>query len=243
MNHNPYSHSKISCYEECPYKFKARYLDKLKIAADPKHFEKGNYYHWILEHYPNVPPDAPFVWKFNGPEKQKEFEVYIRTFLKNPRTQYLLRNCKSLREYEFQVHGDLEKQIAEKANKWISLCWGYIDLMAIDLKEPKNLILIDWKSQSQSYIKLTGPQLAMYAFWGFLFTDAETITVEYGYVQNNQYDQLVYYRDEDYDILRKGVINRIEQVESDSEFKRKVTKKCKWCDYANACNPFANMGK
>ena len=143
MNHNPYSHSKISCYEECPYKFKARYLDKLKIAADPKHFEKGNYYHWILEHYPNVPPDAPFVWKFNGPEKQKEFEVYIRTFLKNPRTQYLLRNCKSLREYEFQVHGDLEKQIAEKANKWISLCWGYIDLMAIDLKEPKNLILIE----------------------------------------------------------------------------------------------------
>ena len=115
--------------------------------------------------------------------------------------------------------------------------------MASEPKKKKNLVLVDWKSSKQSYTKIAGPQLKLYALWAFLYTTVETVTVEFGFVQDNLYEQLVYTREDDFEMLHGEVINRIEQVESDSEFKRKVTKQCKWCDYANACNPFANIGK
>lgn len=239
MNYTPYSHSKIACHEDCAQKFKIKYLDKVKYKPDQRHFEKGNYYHWILENYP-TPPSEPFDWKYNPPAKREEFEQFIRGFLKHPRTQHLLKKFKSIREYNFQIHGELNNLQAIDANKYESTCYGYIDYMGYDIEDPTHIVVVDWKSQSQPYLKLPSDQMDMYATWVFMYMpNVNTVTVEYGFIQNGDYSSMTYKRDESAVDLKNKFINRITTVENDETFERNVTKKCKWCEYENVCQPFA----
>jgi len=230
MNFTPYSHSKITSYENCPRAFKFKYIDKIKITLDPRFFEKGNFYHKVLENYPDKP--VKFNWKYNDEDKQKEFIQNIREFIQTPHVKNLLAN-KFASELEFKFDENLEPT---NISKWKSGLYGYIDY--IGSTEDK-IYIVDWKSKDHGKRFPTNKkQLEMYAAWIFAVRPKlKKVICEFAYIENKTFDTFEYTR-EDGERFIEDIINRINIIENDSQFEKNVRKECSNCDYFNICKPF-----
>jgi hypothetical protein len=231
---SPYSYSKISCHEECHRLFKFKYIDKIKIKGDETHFEKGNFYHWLLENYPTPPLDS-FKWKFTSAKKQQEYLNTTKKFISLEKTQELLKEFKLATEVEAKIGPDLK---VFNDIKWNSLFYGYIDYVGKH-KKPNWLNIVDWKSQDHPKYPQNRFQMELYGLWVFLARpNIEGVTCSWGFVENKTYESFDITREADFDRIMQTFINKIEKVEDDTEYERNVTESCKWCDYFQHCKPF-----
>lgn len=231
MKFKPYSFSKMSCYNECPQMFKLKYIDKIKISPiDPRFFEKGNFYHSFLEHYPAL---KPFNFKFASDEEQEQFQNTIQEFIDIPRVNKLLNN-KFGTEIEFKFDENLNNFTS--GSKWKSALYGYIDYIGV---EDETIHIIDWKSKDHGERFPTNKaQLELYAVW--LFTvrpKVKKIICEFAYIENKTFQEYVITRDYS-DVIKKEIINNINVIETDDVFECNKSKECSKCDYFNICKPF-----
>jgi len=225
----PYSHSKITCYESCPKAFEFKYIKKIKITIDPRFFEKGRFYHKILEHYPEP---INFEFKYADEKQIKIYKENIDNFINSGNIKDCLLS-KFGTELEFKFDSELN---STDISKWKSALYGYIDFIG---KENDSIVVIDWKSKDHGdRFPCNEKQLQMYAAWVFTIRpNLKKLTCKFSFIENCSEQSFEYTR-KDAENFKIDILKRIDLIENDLKFERKIKKECKDCDYFNLCKPF-----
>jgi len=228
LKYSPYSFTKIESYLKCPKIFQYKYIEKLKIKVDPSHFEKGRYYHSVLEYYPK---EIDFYFKYTDEATQEIYKETIQRFIEHPHVQELLNN-KFASELEFKFD---DKMDLTDISKWQSHLYGYIDFIGKD----EEIYVIDWKSKDHGVRFPTNKQqLEMYAGWIFKARPKlQKIKCEFAYIENITFETFEYTREQGLGFVQ-DIEDRIKIIENDLKFDKKLSKKCTKCDYFNNCKPF-----
>lgn len=221
----PYSYSKISCYKECPKKFKFNYIDKMYKFEDAPHFEKGKFFHYVMEHYPHIPPKK-FKFRHFGETQQTEMVDKIKDLLTNDtRLIDLLTKYKLKAEHTFYI-GENFNVMSKKKN---SLIYGVIDYIG---KKDDEVLIVDWKTGKS---EASFDQLQMYAIWAFLaMPNINKVRIALYYLEQDRVDEELVERVSLENLLLK-YINIINSIETDTNFEKKKSNKCEWCIYFNEC--------
>lgn len=235
MKYNPYSASKIAKYLECPKKFQWRYIKKIREEGpEPSYFEKGHYFHHILNYFPKAPPQT-YDFQVSSPADIRQYRETLKKFLTQPKIRDIMSKD-SLREKEFIIYGGFEPDGSDNE----SLFRGYID--HISPATDGVATIIDWKS-GRVYKDKSDDQLKLYALWLFLF-DKEfagglinTINCIYYYVEHNVEVLYTFHKADVPDIIGYFT-DQINRIEEDSEFPRNKSMACHRCYYFDACAPF-----
>jgi CRISPR/Cas system-associated exonuclease Cas4 (RecB family) len=221
----PYSYSKISCYKECPKRFKFNYIDKLRKFDDAPHFEKGRFFHFILEHYPNLPPKK-FKFRHFDETKQDEFISLVKHLLTNDtKLINLLTKYRLQSEYTFYLNDEMNPVKKKKE----SLIYGIIDYLG---KSEDEVLIVDWKTGKS---KASLDQLKLYSIWAFAaMPQINKIRVMLYYLEQDEIQEEVLLREDSKNVIL-DYINTINSIEKDTEFKTKRKSSCEWCVYLNEC--------
>jgi len=251
-----YSHSRLSCFEQCPYRFKLKYIDKI-IPEIEQTIEAhlGKSVHEALEWlYTQVKSrSTPEIEKLID----KYSEIWIKNFKQNieivkkefTEKDYFNKGIQFLVDY-YLKHSpfedntlEIEKQITlnlDKEGKY--KIQGFIDRLTLNQKTGEYEIH-DYKTAGSlpSKEKIENDrQLALYSLgikekFGY---DKEVCLI-WHYLNFNQ--KICSKRTNiQLEKLKQEVINLIKEIEETKEFPAKVSPLCNWCEYKNICPTFKN---
>jgi len=245
-----YSHSKISTFEQCPLKFKFRYIDYL-----PPDFKQsiegflGNKVHETLEWIYNKVGDKEFeldeVIQYYLKKWNQDFNKEIKIVNEELDAEYYFnKGIKFLINYFFANSPFKDNTIATEKEIFITLdiegkykLKGYIDRI-VHNKDPKILEIHDYKTSG--YLKTqeeldNDRQLALYSLgikdsfgevkeifliWHFLYFNKKMISKR----TEPQLEQ-----------LKQEIINLIKKIEATKEFPPNPSGLCKWCEFRSHC--------
>ncbi len=222
-----YSYSKISTFDSCPFKYKLKYIDKIKVPfEDSATFEKGKFIHSLFEFYPDIPE---FEFKFKQVEEQKQsYVLLVENLFKSNKVLKFLYSDSVLhyREKQFYLDNDLK----EVPTRDVAFIDGIIDYVG---KYKDTLLLVDWKSgKTQKYASLD--QLKFYSLWAFNNYDIEKIQVSLFFVEQNEVKIEIISRS-DYENIKSYYFNKINTIENETEFKKNRSKSCEYCPFLKEC--------
>jgi putative RecB family exonuclease len=246
-----YSHSKLSCFEQCPFKFKLKYIDKIQPEIE-KSIEAhlGTAVHGTLE------------WLYNQAKEntaltvdeillryteawQKDFseaiEIVKQEFTAedyfNKGVQFLLNYHK--KHFPFQDGTlEIEKKITinlgENGKHKIR---GFIDRLVFN-PTTKAYEVHDYKTSSylptQEKID-QDRQLALYSIAiKELYGLDKEVTLIWHYlahdtkIESNRTNQQL-------EELKQEIINLINKIETTNEFPKEKSILCDWCEFKNIC--------
>jgi hypothetical protein len=218
----PYSYTKLSIYEQCPLKFALQYISKCIPWSENEVFERGSYFHWRLHHYPNN-PDFGFVFakKDKIAEYDKQFDELIQTTF-----QEVLIKRKVATEYQFF----LDENFKPLKTKEGALLLGSIDYIGRENKD--ELVIVDYKTGTKEGDPF---QLELYAMWGFVASKTvKTILCLYAYLDSNSFTSTKFCAG-DQESIREKIINRIDTIESDTDFEANTGDHCLRCAGYQIC--------
>lgn len=220
--YRPYSFSKLDTYDQCNAMFKFQYIDKApKSETDLTPLLKGGAVHSILENYPEESTHKL------APKYQHIADAFIESHLGK---KYLHRD--STREYSFGLTPELEP--CEYKDK-TAVFRGFIDYICII---DGVINLIDWKTSKKMKEEKwqNFNQLMFYAIYFFKkYPTVNTIKISYVYVEHNDENSITLERKYLENYIQQ-LMNLIESVEQDTEFKKNITKLCEWCQYQEHCS-------
>lgn len=210
-----YSLSKVQCFEQCPLKYRLKYIDKVETERNVA-CKRGSEIHKVFEHLDN-------------PEMTKGVSV-VENFLNSEIGKELLPIIENAQK---EVKFGIDKELKPSKYSPKSLFGGIIDLLN------ENHIL-DYKTgKAKTYNEQDWTQLTWYAIWLFLNSDYEEIKITYIYVEHNVYNSKVLYR-KDLENMIKEMLLRFKNLK---DFENNPTDKhcksylCDWCDCKKHC-PF-----
>lgn len=229
MKYAPYSYSKLETFKTCPYKFKLTYIDKIKVSSDNIALEKGNFIHYLLEHYPSTDYSG---FKFNLLQQTditSLIELYNKIINITKVIMWLKAECIGI-EVEFA----LDKKL-NPVGYWddTAVIRGKIDRV---IKTKHGIEIIDWKTGKYKDPKWipTIHQCTLYALWFFKqYNDIDFVTTHYYYVEHNKTNTYTFTRDKISE-YSKGYGSQIVNIEKESEFNKNIHKLCDWCDYKSS---------
>jgi putative RecB family exonuclease len=245
-----YSHSKISTFEQCPLKFKFKYIEKLKpeIKQTIEGF-LGNKVHetleWIYSQVPANIPQLDSIVEFFLNKWQKEFTSEIKIIKTEFDSEYYLnQGIKFLINY-FDSHYPFdENTIATEKKVLIELegehkIQGYIDRIVYNSKNkvyevhdyktgaPKTQEELDKDRQLAIYSmgleNLYGNLSEVHLFWHFLAFNKKMKSIR-------THAQL--------EALKKEIQDLINQIESEKEFPPNPGILCNWCEFRKHCEDY-----
>lgn len=227
----PYSYSKQESFYTCPSKFKFEYIDKIKTFVSNSALEKGSYLHHKIEEFLETPVDKkPFTFTIATEEEQKEFDDIVSNII-NSNYYIDIKNKLSL----VDTYG-IEEGFSFDLN-WLPLPYknkdviirGYIDLYMI---KGSNAIVIDHKSGKYKDPKWqTYDQVMLYALWIMKkYPQVNTVKSTYSYIEHNTRNTKIFTRVE-MEYIEKYFTDKLNTIENENNFPKKVTKLCLWCDY------------
>ncbi len=254
-----YSHSRISCFEQCPFKFKLKYLDKVRpeIEQSIEAF-LGSIVHDTLE---KLYKDMRFQ-KLNTLEEILVHygELWDKNW--NPailivRKDYTTENYRKMGEkfiadyYEKHKPFDQSKTIGLEQRIVLDLnndgrykLQGFIDRLAIG--KDGTYEIHDYKTNSSLPLKEyleEDRQLALYAMAvKGSYPDAKSIKLIWHFLTFNKHIE-IQKTDEELEKLRLSVISDIQNIESAKEYPTKKTTLCEWCEFRPMCPEWAHIAK
>lgn len=227
IDYSPYSYSKINTWKRCPYKFKLKYIEKIKTPFVPNlALLKGSFLHYCIEKNTNGKEYATTAI-FTEEEKNKAIKI-LSQFRKSELCQFYL-SVKGEHEVDFSILK--EKDIFKVANfKNINALFkGKIDYL---FQQNNELYILDWKSGK--YIDQDDQkfdQLLLYAIWGFLkYENINTINCSFVYIEHLKENKVIYHRKDLKSYIEK-YIEYINKIESDESFEKIKSKQCDYCEY------------
>jgi putative RecB family exonuclease len=249
-----YSHSRLSTFEQCPLKFKFKYIDKIipEIKQSIEGF-LGNMVHETLEWIYNESAKGKIfqldeVLNFYVMQWNKYFNNEIKITKNHLNAEYYFnKGIKLLIDYfiKYSPFQDntiaVEKKIVfplDENGKY--LIEGYIDRLVQD-KESNIFEIHDYKTSEflKSQEELDNDrQLALYSI-GIrkLFQEAKDIHLIWHFLDFNK--KLVSRRtDAQLEELKLKIIQLIEKIESTVEFNSNPSTLCNWCEFKNYCDNY-----
>ena len=246
-----YSHSRLSTYEQCPQKYKFKYIDK----TEPD-FEKS-----IESHLGKCVHDAlewlyKEVLKGRTPALDEVIERYTNTWQKNYKETFLIvrkecqpedyfnKGIKFLVEYYLKNYPFKDGTIAVEKELIINLhkdsehkIIGYVDRLVYN-KERDEYEIHDYKTGNtipdRAKFELDR-QLGIYGL-GIkqLFGYDKRILLVWHYLDHNLkvYSQRT---DLQYEQLKKEILNLIHEVEKTTVFPTNKSSLCDWCEFKSKC--------
>lgn len=216
------SHSRLSDYNQCPLKFKLKYLDKSpKFKEDESkspHLVRGSNVHKALENYV-VQKTAPGMEvKITSLPEVESTKPFVDRFLEN---------------YDVVIP---ETQIAIDKNwqrvEWFSKDAYYRVIYDLIALRKTDIQIVDYKTgKFRDYD--TGPsgkgQLHLSGAIGlYLWPDVPEVITTYAYVDHRKTIPKKFVQEDKVE-LRAHFDAEYEKVNSDDKFKPTVNEFCKWC--------------
>ncbi len=256
-----YSHSKISAFENCPLKYRYRYVDRVRPEEAFEGIEAfmGKRVHETLERlYKDI-----LIGR--GPALAEMLEVYEENWLKNWHSDvrvvhpdykaedYRTKGEDCVKKYYERYHPfDSEKTLGLEERIAVTIggykIQGYVDRLAE--REDGVYEIRDYKT-SMSGLPLqenldSDRQLALYAIAiRERFPDAKDVELVWHYLSFDK--ELRSKRtEEQLEQLKKETVATIEKIEKDCGEKRfpaKESKLCSWCEYQSMCPNMRHLFK
>lgn len=228
------SHSRLSDFNQCPRKFKLKYIDKASnMNPDDKdksvHLVRGQNVHKSLENY---------VIKLNAgendiePSSMPEVQA-ARVYVDKVYAEY----DQTLPELQLAVNDNYE-QVGwfDKSTYWRAI----LDLIAIN---KIRAIIADYKTGKFAEYD-GGPtgygQLHLSGLLGLsLIPHVEEVETNYLYVDHRKFVKRIFKRSE-LPTLQAHFDAEHEKVNTETEYKPKKNEFCKWCDANKAQCPYSS---
>ncbi|MHC1565921.1 MAG: RecB family exonuclease [Candidatus Syntropharchaeales archaeon] len=244
-----YSYSRIATYENCPFQFKLRYIDRIKPGTEGVEAFMGSRVHESLE---KLYRDKSMA---KTPSLEELLDFYRENWDKNlhdgvvvVRKDYSIDNYKEVgarcleeyygRYFPFEQAKTiaLEKRIEVPLGEADLKFVGFID--RLDRREDGTYEIHDYKTSStlpnQAEID-QDKQLALYQL-GIepLWDDTSNIELVWHYLRFDK--ELRSKRDHDtLDKLKNEFLSRIYEIETTEKFEPKESALCNWCGYQDLC--------
>ncbi|MBN2330515.1 MAG: PD-(D/E)XK nuclease family protein [Candidatus Aenigmarchaeota archaeon] len=254
-----YSHSRITCFENCPYKYKLKYIDKVRPEIEQTieafmgslvhsaleklyndlRFQKLNRLDDILAFYndqwgKNWNPAILLVRKQYSPDNYRSMgEAYIRNYYKR---HHPFDRAKTV---------GLEQRIMiDLGNNGRYMLQGYMDRLAF--VEKATYEIHDYKTNSslplRNYLE-EDRQLALYALAvKRTYPNADRIRLVWHFLSFNQ-DVVLEKTDEQLEKLRLETIESIRKIESARYFPTRAARLCDWCEFRQVCPEWGHVAK
>ncbi|MBS3065540.1 PD-(D/E)XK nuclease family protein [Candidatus Pacearchaeota archaeon] len=251
-----YSHSKVSTFENCPFQYKLKYIDKIKVET-PTTIEAfmGDIVHQTLE---KLYKDKKFeketskaiLLKFYNDLWKKEYSDDIRIVKKDLTSEnYKKMGIKFIEDY-YDSHKDDDMTILGlETQDRMTLPDGSQWHVRIDKLGCKGdtYFVCDYKTNARMKDQEEADsdrQLAMYSFWvKDKFKDAKKVILKWHMLAFNK-EVTSERTDEQLKKLQQDVISvikEIEKAEKKEDFPRKQTGLCNYCVYKELCPSFKHQ--
>lgn len=244
-----YSHSKLSTFEQCPLKFKYKYIESI-----PPEFEE------TIESFLGKQVHNTLEWLYNHPQREilildQVIQHFIQSWNKDFQPEfkitkdltveyYFNKGIKFLINYFISNSPFKDNTIATEKKIIINLdsggkyqLIGYIDRL-VHNPETNIFEIHDYKTsnsmKSQEELE-KDRQLALYSLAiRNLYPKAEDVYLIWHFLEYNQ--KLTSKRTlEQLEQLRQEIIRLINKIESTTDFSPSPGPLCDWCEYQNHC--------
>ncbi|MCF7910191.1 PD-(D/E)XK nuclease family protein [Candidatus Pacearchaeota archaeon] len=260
-----YSHSSLSTFEQCPYKFKLRYIDKIKpIIEKTIESHLGQAVHSALEwlysqiSQENKTPTIEELIKYYLDAWQETYTSEIKIINQQLTLEhYLNQGVRFLTQY-YTTHFpfddqtlDIEKKViieipSEKSEPY--KLWGFIDRLVYNQKKDRYEIH-DYKTANSLPTKDkidNDRQLALYSIaikesLPEAEKNKEVILVWHFLAYNKKIKS--HRTNKELEKLKKEIAELIKKIEATKYFPTQVSRLCDWCGFKDICpewNPQAN---
>jgi len=254
-----YSHSRMSCYEQCPQKFKLQYIDKVETEVkESVETFLGSRVHETLEklyrdlnHQKMNSLDELLGFFCDEWKKNWSDDIII---VKEEYTQenYLKMGKKYLSDYYKRYHPfEKGRTVALEERILINLdgageykLQGYIDRLT-EFKDGFYEIH-DYKTNSRlplpEYLR-TDRQLALYMIGvQNQYPDVKDVRLIWHFLKfDKEVDSTR--TEKELQELKQSTIQLIDQIESDSEYKASPGGLCSWCEFQSICRQWSHLYK
>lgn len=212
-----FSYSKVSCYKQCPYKFKLNYIDKIPVSIKSDALVKGTKIHSLLENFETLDTNA-------------EHADIVLKFANSPLGKDILSK-NSTREWcvKFDTNLNADDSLNTKTAYFI----GYIDRINAT---QDGVELIDFKTGKykdprwQDY-----EQLSIYGLYMFSkFQHLKSLKLRYVYVEHSQENARIMESTE-VPVFKNLLLNTLKEIETAVEYPKKPQKLCQWCEFYSIC--------
>jgi putative RecB family exonuclease len=250
-----YSHSKVTCFENCPYQYKLRYIDKA-TPDTPETIElfMGKRVHETLE---KLYKDKKFkklvskatLLKFYNDTWEKEYSPDIKVVKEGLTVEnYRKMGKKFIEDYydKYKPFDQLtilgleteDRMTLKDGSQW----HVRIDKFACDDKG--NYYVCDYKTNSRMKDQEEADedrQLAMYSIWvKDKFKDCKSVKLVWHMLAFNK-EVISERTEEQLKKLQNEVIAVIKKIESAKDFPTNVTALCDYCGFKNICPSFKHQ--
>lgn len=254
-----YSHSRLSVFEQCPFKFKLKYIDKIapELGQTIESY-LGNAVHETLEWLytcvikNSIPTITNIIEKYTE-IWEKKFTPDIRIIKKNLTLNYYFsKGVKFLIDYYMKYKPFDDGTIETEKKITIDLddsegykVQGFIDRLVKNQKTGEYEIH-DYKTANTLPTKEkieSDRQLALYSL-GLkkILNLNSSVTLVWHYLAHNI--KIISRRtDTQLETLRKEIIELIKKIESTKEFPTYTSILCDWCEYKSMCPAFGGHVK
>ncbi len=246
-----YSHSKLNTYEQCPLKYKYRYIDKRKPDIEQTiESHLGKAVHDTLELIYNEAQQNRILtiqeiityYAENWKENYSENFLIVKSGL-TPK-DYFNMGVEFLVNYYNEYYPFKDGTIECEKKVWITLdekkrhkVQGFIDRLVYNFKT-REYEIHDYKTANslphQDKID-NDRQLALYAIAiKELFGQDKEIRLVWHYLAHNKRIESTR-TNEQLKQLKKEVLELIEEIESTDDFPHNKTQLCNWCEFRPSC--------
>jgi len=250
-----YSHSRISAYENCPYQYKLRYIDRKKPEV-PTTIEMfmGNMVHEALEHLYKLKKFKKRIAKASIIKKYRDLWaknysddiLIVKADSENLKADnYRKMGEKFISDYfdrmrpfeEMTILGleTIDRMTLPDGNQWHVM----IDKLGCDSEG--NYFVCDYKTNARMKDQEEADsdrQLAMYSIWvKDKFKDAKSVKLIWHMLAFNK-DAISERTEEQLQKLQQEIVDKIKEIESATEFPRKQTALCNYCGFKSDCPSF-----
>jgi len=252
-----YSHSRLSCYEQCPQKYKLQYIDKVETEVEESiEAYLGVRVHETLEKlyrdlgYQKLDTLDELLEFFRNEWKKNWDDSIVIVKEEYGPENYVKMGEKFITDYYNKYKPfDKGKTIALEERILIMLddagehkLQGYID--RVMETEEGYYEVHDYKTNSRlplpEYLQ-NDRQLALYAI-GIKerYPDVKDVRLVWHFLAfNKEVDSTR--TDEELEALKKDVISLIEKIESDEKFEAKPSLLCEWCEFKPICKQWSHL--
>jgi len=256
----PFSHSRLTCFDQCPYRFKLKYIKNIESTEPkPECFQRGVRIHEEIENGKET-EEANNAYRLSGISRPTETPVYSYQSTRKGYKGGLLQSRLYRKESIYAVE---QKEIPFAFSKEfvvidyespLAYFRGVIDYLKCEtntkettelvglqaMEGIKQVLIYDWKTGKKTEDRF---QMEIYLLYAALcYPKVKDISGYFVYVDQDRRSRE--YRLTDTSVVIKKLQGKINQILSCTEFVPTPGYSCAICDYKKTCeytNPAAGV--